>query len=269
MGFLQVPKISTLERLSFTPYKSELIYDTDLDIIFTGDGLTVGGNKVGALSEDSLYLKSYATEAALNTAHPTAISGNYALVQSTDTVWVWDADTTAWVDSGDELSSIPLNSVGLLELKNEVKGNILFKDNTVTYVPTANYHPATKKYIDDAIAAGVADNSVTAAKLAPAFKTIIDLGDVSGTVNLDFSLAVKYKLNMTANITLTFSNVTDYVGVKTQQLEVTSNSDTYTLFYPVGVDAANELTDVDLLKTNYFTFFPHTATVFQSSVIAK
>ena len=56
--------------------------------------------------------------------------------------------------------------------------------------------------------------------------------------------------------------------MKTQQLEVTSNSDTYTLGYPIGVDASGDLADVDLTGTNYLTFFPHTSTVFQSSVKA-
>lgn len=30
---------------------------------------------------------------------------------------------------------------------------VLSKTNTASYTPTANYHPATKKYVDDAIAA--------------------------------------------------------------------------------------------------------------------
>jgi hypothetical protein len=42
----------------------------------------------------------FATEAALNTAYPTASDGDYAIVGATDTVWVWDSGTSAWVDSG-------------------------------------------------------------------------------------------------------------------------------------------------------------------------
>jgi hypothetical protein len=36
----------------------------------------------------------------LTTAHPTASAGNYAIVGSTDTVWIWDTDTSDWVNSG-------------------------------------------------------------------------------------------------------------------------------------------------------------------------
>lgn len=34
---------------------------------------------------------------------------------------------------------------------------VLVKDNTTSYTPTANYHPATKKYVDDSIASAITD----------------------------------------------------------------------------------------------------------------
>jgi hypothetical protein len=46
------------------------------------------------------YKGWYATEAALNAAWPTANDGDWAIVGDTDTVWVWDGDTSAWKDSG-------------------------------------------------------------------------------------------------------------------------------------------------------------------------
>lgn len=42
----------------------------------------------------------FATPLALTTAYPTAVAGNFAIVGSTDTVWVWDTGTVAWVDTG-------------------------------------------------------------------------------------------------------------------------------------------------------------------------
>ena len=41
----------------------------------------------------------YETPAALRAAHPTGQAGNWAIVGSTDTIWVWDTDTNDWVDS--------------------------------------------------------------------------------------------------------------------------------------------------------------------------
>lgn len=48
---------------------------------------------------DSHNLGWYATQSALETAHPTAEDGDWAIVGSTDTVWVWDSDTNAWKDT--------------------------------------------------------------------------------------------------------------------------------------------------------------------------
>ena len=42
----------------------------------------------------------YETEQALQAAHPTGESGQWAIIGSTDTIWTWDSDTSAWVDSG-------------------------------------------------------------------------------------------------------------------------------------------------------------------------
>ena len=57
------------------------------------------------------YKGHYATEAALAAAHPSPAPGSYASVESTDTIWIWDNDTSAWVDTdssniGDMLKSV-------------------------------------------------------------------------------------------------------------------------------------------------------------------
>ena len=42
----------------------------------------------------------YADPQALQSAHPTGQNGQWAIVGTTDTIWIWDSDTSAWVDSG-------------------------------------------------------------------------------------------------------------------------------------------------------------------------
>ena len=42
----------------------------------------------------------FATQAALLLAWPVGADGDYAIVGATDSVWVWDSDTTAWKNSG-------------------------------------------------------------------------------------------------------------------------------------------------------------------------
>lgn len=41
------------------------------------------------------------------------------------------------------------------EAKGYANDNFLKKDNTTAYTPSANYHPATKKYVDDSISSSV------------------------------------------------------------------------------------------------------------------
>lgn len=60
-------------------------------VILTADISGAGG--------DQHNLGYYATQAALEEAHPTAEAGDWAIVGATDTVWIWDEDTSAWVDS--------------------------------------------------------------------------------------------------------------------------------------------------------------------------
>lgn len=42
----------------------------------------------------------FETEQALEAAHPTGQNGQWAIIGSTDTIWTWDSDTSAWVNSG-------------------------------------------------------------------------------------------------------------------------------------------------------------------------
>ena len=53
----------------------------------------------GAGGGDSHNKGYYATPQALAEAYPTANAGDFAIVESTDTVWIWDSDESEWVDS--------------------------------------------------------------------------------------------------------------------------------------------------------------------------
>lgn len=48
---------------------------------------------------DSHDLGSFATPEALQSAYPTANAGDFAIVESTDTIWVWDSDNNEWLDT--------------------------------------------------------------------------------------------------------------------------------------------------------------------------
>lgn len=54
MGVLKTPKITTTQRLSLTLDVSELVFDTDLNKFYGGDGVTVGGFLVGQGVESAI-----------------------------------------------------------------------------------------------------------------------------------------------------------------------------------------------------------------------
>jgi len=68
---------------------------------FRGSGLIISNaerTKLGNLNTG--FLGTFADSAALIAAHPTGADGEFAIVQLTNTVWLWDTATSAWVDTG-------------------------------------------------------------------------------------------------------------------------------------------------------------------------
>ena len=89
-GELAVRTVSATEQSTVVNPNDVYTRDTDgnLCIRTTGSG---GG--------DSHNKGYYATLADLQEAYPTGEAGDYAIVGATDTVWIWDTDTSAWKDS--------------------------------------------------------------------------------------------------------------------------------------------------------------------------
>jgi len=61
------------------------------------------------------------------------------------------------------------------------------------------------------------------------YRSIVNLGNVTGAVSINWNLGVKHKLNLTGNITITQLNFAGYEGQKVQELEITSSSPTHTI----------------------------------------
>ena len=77
------------------------------------------------------YLGYFVDETALTTAYPTANVGDYATVGSTDTMWVWDDGTSAWVDTHNT-SILLWQRIGT-ELSPVNAGDSVVLDNNVSY----------------------------------------------------------------------------------------------------------------------------------------
>ena len=48
MGIFKTPRATTVDRMTIIPEEGELIYDTDEQIVYYGDGVTLGGIPCGA-----------------------------------------------------------------------------------------------------------------------------------------------------------------------------------------------------------------------------
>lgn len=81
---------------------------------------------------DPHNLGFYADLTALQTAHPTGADGDFAILGSTDTVWVWDSGTTAWKDT---------DTKGQVQSVNSKTGVVVLDANDVSAVPQYSIMP--------------------------------------------------------------------------------------------------------------------------------
>ena len=141
----------------------------------------------GAGGGDQHNLGWYATQSALETAYPTAEAGDWAIVGSTDTVWIWDTDTSAWVDSDQKGQVTSVNGqtgavtvqetlVNQMNIKS-VDGNSLLGSGNLelstylTYPAGWTTNSTTKAFCDDI----AADTSVVVGKAYLGEVTLSDL----------------------------------------------------------------------------------------------
>lgn len=75
-------------------------------------------NNIHLSDEDRIILTKankfkgyFETDTALKTAFVTAEAGDYAIVNSTDTMWIYDIDTNAWKDSDQKGQVISVNNM--------------------------------------------------------------------------------------------------------------------------------------------------------------
>ena len=126
---------------------------------------------------DQHNLGYYADQEALEEAHPTAEAGDWAIVGETDTVWIWDEDTSAWVDSDQkgQVTSVN-NQTGDVTIKtinnNELVGSGNIELSTYLTYPNSWTTNSTTKAFCDAIAA---DTTATVGKAYLGEVTFSDL----------------------------------------------------------------------------------------------
>lgn len=150
----------------------------------------IAGGGGGGGGGDQHNLGWYATQSALEEAHPTATAGDWAIVGSTDTVWIWDTDTSAWKDSDQK---------GQVTSVNNKTGDVTIGANDVLPSQTGN---AGKFLTTDGTDASWSDkplantatgtNSLTVGGGATAHSASVNVGKTS-TANAPFVVAVGYQ----------------------------------------------------------------------------
>lgn len=144
-GELAVRTVSATEQSTVVNPNDVYTRDTDGNLCIR----TTGGG-----SGDQHNLGYFATQSALEEAYPTAEAGDWAIVGSTDTVWIWDTDTSAWVDSDQkgQVTSVN-NQTGDITIKtinnNELVGSGNIELSTyLTYPNTWTTNSTTKAFCD-------------------------------------------------------------------------------------------------------------------------
>ncbi|MGM9544033.1 MAG: tail fiber protein [Romboutsia timonensis] len=103
------------------------------------------------LTKANKFKGYYETETALNNAHPTGEAGDYAIVNSTDTMWIWDADKeggAGWKDGAGKGSVISVNNMTgevVLTKSNIGLGNVDNTSDANKPVSTAQQNALDKK----------------------------------------------------------------------------------------------------------------------------
>lgn len=100
-------------------------------------------------------------QAALDAKEDT-ITDSDDITQGSTNLFLTSAERTkltniSGTNTGDQdISGISTNAsnISTLDTNKADKSNVLELDNTDTFTPTADYHPATKKYVDDAVVGG-------------------------------------------------------------------------------------------------------------------
>jgi hypothetical protein len=108
------------------------------------------------------HAKGWFTDpASLMSAIPSGVAGDWAIIGSTDTVWVWDTDTNAWVDTG-QGSIVNWGDVGGLianqtDLQNVLDSKLNTSSGVITVDALSGQYGTIQSGIDAAIAGQVVE----------------------------------------------------------------------------------------------------------------
>lgn len=202
-GELAVRTVSATEQSTVINPNDVYTRDTDGNLCIR----TTGGG-------DNHNKGYFATPEALAEAYPTGEAGDFAIVESTDTVWIWDSDNSEWIDSDQkgQVTSVN-NQTGAVTIKtinnNELVGSGNIELSTyLTYPNTWTTNSTTKAFCDIV----AADTSATEGKAYLGEVTFSDLpaSIANGEVVVEI-MSGTTSANKVIVLTLTSGNTAPYM----------------------------------------------------------
>ena len=177
----------------------------------------------GGSSGDQHNLGWYATQSALETAHATATAGDWAIVGSTDTVWIWDTDTNAWKDSDQKGQVTSVNgqtgdvTVGGLPDQTGQSGKFLTTDGS-----SASW---SNKPLVNKASASVQNQSLSLIGDGTSVAGAINIG-LWSSANYTQGIAIGQNAQSTSKKSTTIGGIAIGSGSKARQLQVSIGHNT-------------------------------------------
>lgn len=161
---------------------------------------------------------------------------------------------------GDELKNVIISSSGggiygstsyvipaLLNSDRASSNSVLSIENVVSYTPTSDYHPATKKYVDDAVAGG-GGASYTGGKFV----------DIDSNNVIDIIDEIHYSRASANNVGTSSSNAIDLSTLKPGKYLYHNNSGSTTFYYKFVVSSGDTPVSKSLNLTSATQFYNFT-----------
>lgn len=217
-------------------------------VVLTAD---ISGNSGG----DQHNLGWYSTPEALEEAHATAEAGDWAIVGSTDTVWIWDTDTSAWKDSdtkgqvtsvNNQTGAVTITDTDILPSQTGQSGKFLTTDGTdASWSDKPLVNTATGSY------------SVTVGSSWGASSTKATSVGYGSDASGDFSTAIGFESYITNGnshaLCIGAQSYVDAIGA--MQFGKGNNSEAGTVYYSLTTDGTT-FTNYKLLDSD--GTIPHT-----------